>query len=64
MIGWSEAVKPIPERKLQTLLFVSKAKVGYQIVMFFLWLQSADLAVACVNNRVRQGGTMSIAGCS
>jgi predicted ABC-type ATPase len=31
-------------------------KDGYRIVLFFLWLPSADLAVARVNNRVRQGG--------
>lgn len=29
---------------------------GYRIVLFFLWLPSADLAVARVTNRVRQGG--------
>ena len=29
---------------------------GYQILLFFLWLPSADLAVARVKNRVRQGG--------
>ncbi len=29
---------------------------GYRIVLFFLWLPSADLAVARVKNRVRQGG--------
>ncbi len=29
---------------------------GYRIVLFFLWLPSADLAVARVANRVRQGG--------
>jgi predicted ABC-type ATPase len=29
---------------------------GYRVVMFFLWLPSADLAVARVKNRVRQGG--------
>ena len=31
-------------------------KNGYRIMLFFLWLPSADLAVARVNNRVRQGG--------
>ena len=31
-------------------------KNGYRIVLFFLWLPSADLAVARVNNRVLQGG--------
>jgi len=29
---------------------------GFRIVLFFLWLPSADLAVARVKNRVRQGG--------
>ncbi|MFH1146418.1 MAG: zeta toxin family protein [Pseudomonadota bacterium] len=29
---------------------------GYSIVLFFLWLPSADLAVARVRNRVQQGG--------
>ena len=29
---------------------------GYRIVLFFLWLPSADLAIARVNNRVLQGG--------
>ena len=29
---------------------------GYRIVLFFLWLPTADLAVARVSNRVRQGG--------
>jgi predicted ABC-type ATPase len=29
---------------------------GYRIVLFFLWLPSADLAVTRVNNRVMQGG--------
>ncbi len=29
---------------------------GYRIHLFFLWLPSADLAVARVANRVRQGG--------
>ncbi len=31
-------------------------KNGYRIMLFFLWLPSADLAVARVSNRVRQGG--------
>ncbi len=31
-------------------------EAGYRIVLFFLWLPSADLAVARVKNRVRQGG--------
>ena len=29
---------------------------GYRILLFFLWLPCADLAVARVKNRVRQGG--------
>jgi predicted ABC-type ATPase len=29
---------------------------GYRIMLFFLWLPNADLAVARVANRVRQGG--------
>jgi len=29
---------------------------GYRILLFFLWLPSADLAVVRVKNRVRQGG--------
>jgi len=31
-------------------------KDGYRIVLFFLWLPSTELAVARVENRVRQGG--------
>jgi predicted ABC-type ATPase len=31
-------------------------KNGYRIMLFFLWLPNADLAVARVSNRVRQGG--------
>jgi len=31
-------------------------KCGYQIELFFLWLPSADVAVARVENPVRQGG--------
>jgi len=30
--------------------------IGYQLVLFFLWLPSAEMAVARVENRVRQGG--------
>jgi predicted ABC-type ATPase len=29
---------------------------GYRVVLFFLWLPNADIAVARVENRVRQGG--------
>jgi len=29
---------------------------GYRVVLFFLWLPSADMAVSRVANRVRQGG--------
>lgn len=31
-------------------------KAGYRIILFFLWLPSADLAAARVENRVLQGG--------
>jgi predicted ABC-type ATPase len=31
-------------------------KAGYRVVLFFLWLPSAELAIARVENRVRQGG--------
>ena len=31
-------------------------EAGYRIVLFFLWLPSADLAVVRVANRVKQGG--------
>jgi len=31
-------------------------KNGYRILLFFLWLPSAEMAVARVANRVRQGG--------
>lgn len=37
------------------LLKEMKAR-GYGIVLFFLWLPGADVAVARVENRVRQGG--------
>lgn len=29
---------------------------GYRAILFFLWLPNADMAVARVENRVRQGG--------
>ena len=29
---------------------------GYRVILFFLWLPSAEMAVARVANRVRQGG--------
>jgi predicted ABC-type ATPase len=29
---------------------------GYRVVLFFLWLPSAEMAVARVENRVKQGG--------
>ena len=29
---------------------------GYRVILFFLWLPNADMAVARVENRVRQGG--------
>jgi predicted ABC-type ATPase len=31
-------------------------KSGYDIILFFLWLPSAEMAVARVASRVRQGG--------
>jgi predicted ABC-type ATPase len=37
-------------------LLQSMKKDGYRVYLFFLWLPSADLAVARVANRVRQGG--------
>jgi predicted ABC-type ATPase len=39
---------------VQTLKGMKTA--GYRIMLFFLWLPNADLAVARVANRVRQGG--------
>jgi predicted ABC-type ATPase len=35
---------------------VNMKEAGYRVVLFFLWLPGADLAVARVANRVRQGG--------
>lgn len=29
---------------------------GYRVVLFFLWLPNAEMAVARVENRVKQGG--------
>ena len=29
---------------------------GYRVVLFFLWLPNADMAVARVENRVQEGG--------
>ncbi len=37
-------------------LLTDLKQVGYRVVLFFLWLPSADLAVVRVANRVRQGG--------
>ncbi len=37
-------------------MFKEMDEQGYQIILFFLWLPSSDLAVARVKNRVRQGG--------
>jgi predicted ABC-type ATPase len=31
-------------------------KSGYDVILFFLWLPSAEMAVARVASRVRQGG--------
>lgn len=36
--------------------FQDMRRQGYRIVLFFLWLPHADMAVARVSNRVRQGG--------
>jgi predicted ABC-type ATPase len=30
---------------------------GYRVVLFFLWLPSAEMAIARVESRVKQGGT-------
>jgi predicted ABC-type ATPase len=37
-------------------LIADLKRSGYHIVLFFLWLPSAEMAVARVANRVRQGG--------
>jgi predicted ABC-type ATPase len=37
-------------------LLTDLKQVGYRVVLFFLWLPSADLAVSRVANRVQQGG--------
>ena len=37
-------------------LLMDLKRAGYRIVLFFLWLPSADLAVIRVANRVQQGG--------
>jgi predicted ABC-type ATPase len=37
-------------------LFGKMRMIGYRIVVFFLWLPRADMAVARVKARVRQGG--------
>ena len=37
-------------------MFKEMNKIGYQIILFFLWLPNADLATIRVKNRVRQGG--------
>ena len=42
-------------RSYAFLLAKMKA-AGYRVYLFFLWLPSADLAVARVANRIRQGG--------
>ena len=42
-------------RTYATLLKRMK-RSGYQVMLFFLWLPSADMAVSRVANRVRQGG--------
>jgi predicted ABC-type ATPase len=37
-------------------LLTEMRQIGYRVVLFFLWLPSADLAVERVANRVQQGG--------
>lgn len=37
-------------------LLMELKRLGYRVVLFFLWLPSADLAVIRVANRVQQGG--------
>ena len=37
-------------------LFGNRKDEGYRIVLFFLWLPNAEMALARVANRVRQGG--------
>jgi predicted ABC-type ATPase len=37
-------------------LITDLKRSGYQVVLFFLWLPNAEMAVARVANRVRQGG--------
>ena len=43
-------------RTYSRLLKDMQQKQGYRIVLFFLWLPTADMAVRRVANRVRQGG--------
>src|SRR5262245_47199590 len=37
-------------------LLADLRKHGYRVVLFFLWLPSAEIAIARVESRVRQGG--------
>jgi predicted ABC-type ATPase len=37
-------------------LLIDLVQQGYRVVVFFLWLPSADVAVVRVANRVHQGG--------
>jgi predicted ABC-type ATPase len=37
-------------------LLMELKRTGYRVVLFFLWLPSADLAVSRVANRTQQGG--------
>ena len=37
-------------------LLTEMKRIGYRVVLFFLWLPDVDVAVARVKNRVRQGG--------
>ncbi len=40
----------------RTLIRSERGSGGYRVVLFFLWLPSAGMAVARVANRVKQGG--------
>lgn len=43
-------------RTYARLLNEMQERDGYRVVLFFLWLPTADMAVSRVGNRVRQGG--------
>ncbi|MHB8974046.1 MAG: AAA family ATPase [Pirellulaceae bacterium] len=42
--------------RTNTRLLRQMQRDGYRVVLFFLWLPSAEMAVSRVANRVRQGG--------